>query len=414
MYVVGISGKIDMYDNISVKREILMTDIINSLRTWVEVDLDALDYNLEIVRDSLPAGAKILGVVKANAYGHGAVRVSAHLEGRVDYLAVAAPDEAIELRKNGIKTPILILGHIPKGEYDNMVKYDITPTISDLTEARLLCEAALCYGKEVPFHIAVDTGMSRIGFAPTMGSVEEIAEICKFPSIVPEGIFSHFAAADTIDKAYTEMQRECFDTFVALLAEKGVNPPVKHLYNSAAIADLTPDYDMVREGIILYGLNPSREVEYKNIPRPKPVMSMKTRVVQVKTLLGGVSVSYGCTYTTEKETVVATLCAGYADGVPRALSNKGSVIINGYKAPIIGRVCMDQFMVDVTNIPDVTTDSVATIFGAEGDAQITAEDIADMTGTIPYEIVCNMNSRVVRVYIKNGKIHDTFSYLPME
>lgn len=391
-----------------------MNDIFKSLRTWVEINLDALGCNFDAVRESIPENIKILAVVKANAYGHGAIGVAKFLEDKADYLAVAATDEALELRKNGINCPILILGHIPYGDYDNIVKNNITPTISDVYEAELLSKSAVKAGVTAPLHIAVDTGMNRIGFKCDEASVEEIKRINQLPNIVIEGVFSHLAAADMLDKAYTKMQAEKFDTFVSKLEKNGVNAPVKHLYNSAAIADLEKKYDMVRQGIILYGLRPSDDVEFNNIAIPQPVMSMKTRVVQVKTLPSGESISYGCTYTTEKETRVATLCAGYADGVTRVLSNNGEVLIRGKRAKIIGRVCMDQFMVDVTDIPEVSEGDTATIFGTDGEETISVDEIAKKANTINYEIICNINSRVTRVYMKNGKVESAFGYLLSE
>lgn len=391
-----------------------MNEIFKSLRTWVEINLDALECNFDAVREALPENMKILAVVKANAYGHGAIGVAKFLEDKADYLAVAATDEALELRKNGVNCPILILGHIPYGDYDNIVKFNITPTISDFYEAELLSEAAVKAGVTADFHIAVDTGMNRIGFALSPKSIESIKAINTLPNIKIEGIFSHFAAADMVDKAYTRKQVEKFDGFVKELSEIGVDAPIKHLYNSAAIADLEKKYDMVRQGIILYGLKPSDEVEFNNINIPQPVMSMKTRVVQVKTLSAGECISYGCTYTTEKETRVATLCAGYADGVTRVLSNNGEVLIRGKRAKIIGRVCMDQFMVDVTDIPDVEAGDTATIFGTDGDETISVDEIAKKANTINYEIICNINSRVTRVYMKNGKVESAFGYLLSE
>ena len=391
-----------------------MNNIFKSLRTWVEINLDALECNFDAVREELPENMKILAVVKANAYGHGAIGVAKFLEDKADYLAVAATDEALELRKNGVNCPILILGHIPYGDYDNIVKFNITPTISDFYEAELLSKAAVKAGVTAPLHIAVDTGMNRIGFKCDENSVEEIKKIKELPNIEIEGIFSHFAAADMVDKSYTEMQAKRFDNFVLKLENAGINAHIKHLYNSAAIADLEKKYDMVRQGIILYGLRPSDEVEFNNIKVPQPVMSMKTRVVQVKTLPSGECISYGCTFTTEKETKVATLCAGYADGVTRVLSNNGEVLIRGKRAKIIGRVCMDQFMVDVTDIPDVEAGDTATIFGTDGEETISVDEIAKKANTINYEIICNINSRVTRVYMKNGKVESAFGYLLSE
>ena len=391
-----------------------MNNIFKSLRTWVEINLDALECNFDAVREELPENMKILAVVKANAYGHGAIGVAKFLEDKADYLAVAATDEALELRKNGVNCPILILGHIPYGDYDNIVKFNITPTISDFYEAELLSKAAVKAGVTAPLHIAVDTGMNRIGFPLNSESVKDIKAINSLPNVEIEGIFSHFAAADMADKAYTRKQVEKFDGFVKSLSEIGVDAPIKHLYNSAAIADLEKKYDMVRQGIILYGLRPSDEVEFNNIKVPQPVMSMKTRVVQVKTLPAGECISYGCTFTTEKETKVATLCAGYADGVTRVLSNNGEVLIRGKRAKIIGRVCMDQFMVDVTDIPDVEAGDTATIFGTDGEETISVDEIAKKANTINYEIICNINSRVTRVYMKNGKVESAFGYLLSE
>lgn len=388
-----------------------MNEIFKSLRTWVEINLDALECNFDAVREALPENIKILAVVKANAYGHGAIGVAKFLENKADYLAVAATDEALELRKNGINCPILVLGHIPYGDYDNIVKFNITTAISDFYEAELLSKAAKKAGVNVPLHIAVDTGMNRIGFACNDASIEEIKKIKKLPNIEIEGAFSHLAAADMLDKTYTKMQAEKFDNFVLKLENAGIEVAIKHLYNSAAIADLEKKYDMVRQGIILYGLKPSDEVEFNNINVPKPVMSMKTRVVQVKTLPAGECISYGCTYTTEKETIVATLCAGYADGVTRVLSNNGEVLIRGKRARIIGRVCMDQFMVDVTDIPHVQAGDTATIFGTDGEETILVDEIAKKANTINYEIICNINSRVTRVYMKNGKVESAFGYL---
>ncbi len=391
-----------------------MKDIFNSLRTWVEVDLDALKSNFDAVRKNLPEKTKILAVVKANAYGHGAVRVAKYLEKMVDYLAVAATDEAIELRKNCVDCPILILGHIPCGDYDNLIKYNITCTVSDFNEAKRLSDCAVKANTEAKLHIAVDTGMSRIGFLVNEKSVKEIKKINELPNISIEGVFSHYATADEADKTYTEMQTKAFDKFISMLENEGVEIPIKHMYNSAGIADLPKKYDMVRQGIILYGLNPSSEVEYKNINKPRPVMAMKTHIVHIKTLPEGVSVSYGCTYKTGKPTRVATLCAGYADGVPRVLSNNGEVLIRGKYAPIIGRVCMDQFMVDVTDIPEAENGDIATIFGSDGKEYISVEGIAKKANTIGYEIICNINSRVVRIYKENGEFESAFSYLPME
>lgn len=391
-----------------------MTDIFHRMRTWAEIDLDAVEHNFNVVRNALPEEIKLLAVIKANAYGHGAVQIAKLLEGKADYFAVAMTDEALELRENGIKTPILILGHVSKFDFKTLVKHSVTCTVSDLDEASVLAKEAQNQGKTVSVHIAIDTGMSRIGFAPSDSAIEEIRKISYLDGIEIEGIFSHFAAADCVDKSYAELQLSRFSDFCKNLDNAGIKIPIKHLYNSAAISDLPPHFDMVREGIILYGLKPSDEVEYLNIEPIWQVMSLRTHITQIKTLPADIPVSYGCTYTTKNDTRVATLCAGYADGVPRLLSNKGSVLIKGKRAPIIGRVCMDQFMVDVTHIPEAATGDTATIFGTDGDLTITADEVAATAQTIGYETVCNINRRVPRVYIKNGKVESVFSVLTSE
>lgn len=383
-----------------------MLDSCEKLRTWAEIDLDAAEKNFESVRRALPPEMKIATVVKANAYGHGAVRFAKLLENKTDYFAVAMTEEAMELRNNGIKTPILILGHVSEFDFAELVSNSVTCTVCDFDEANAISREAIRQNKCADIHIAVDTGMSRIGFDITDESVEEIKKINRLEGVKIEGVFSHFAASDTRDREYARLQLRRFTQFCEKLEKNGIEIKLKHLYNSAAIADFTPQFDMVRQGIILYGLKPSDEVEYKNMKPTVPVMSLKTRVTQIRELPSGVPVSYGCTYVTDKNTRVATLCAGYADGVPRLISNKGSVLIKGKKAPIIGRVCMDQFMVDITDIPDVKTGDVATVFGSDGELTITADEVAQQAQTIGYEIICNINRRVPRIYIKNGKFEN--------
>ena len=381
----------------------ILNNIFDNLRTWAEVDLDCIEENFDAARASLPDNIKLLAVIKANAYGHGAVTVAKLLEKKADYFAVATADEAFELRNHGIKTPVLLLGHIPYGDFPLVAELDITPVISDMAEAEALSKAAVSAGKNVKFHFAVDTGMSRIGFAPTDESIGIIKKIVSLDNITAEGIFSHLAAADIHDKTYYKKQYKIFKDFTDSLDAAGVKLPIKHLFNSASIADYAPSFNMVREGIILYGLKPSYEVEFKNIKKIKPAMALKTHIVQIKTVPAGTAISYGCTYVAKSDTVIATLSAGYADGVPRLISNKGSVIINGCFAPITGRICMDQFMVDVTGIPNVSVGGTATIFGSDGGKEIFVDDIADSIGTIGYELVCNINPRVPRVYLKDKK-----------
>lgn len=379
----------------------------DSLRTWAEVDLDALEHNLRAVKNHLPQDMKLLITVKANAYGHGAITVAKYLENKVDYFALAAMDEAVQLRKVGIRTPLLVLGPVLPADYERAARYDVTLTVSTLEEAK----AISALGKPVKVHIALDTGMSRIGFPCTEAAAKQIAEAARLPNLNVEGLFSHFALADSKDKSYVNLQNHNFRRMQKLI---GVDFPICHMYNSAAIVDLEPEYDMVRGGIVLYGLLPSDEVDLSRIGGIKPVMSLRSHVSLVKTLPAGTPVSYGGTYVTTGETRVATVMAGYADGVPRLLSGCGEVIIRGVKAPILGRVCMDQFMVDVSHIPGVCAGDVVTIFGSDGKETMTADEVAEKAQTIGYELICGIAPRVPRVYLKNGDLDSISRTLPGE
>ena len=374
------------------------------LRTWAEIDLDRAKNNFDAIRKRMSGKTKLAAVIKANAYGHGAVRYAQLLENSADYFAVALCEEGIQLRKAGIQTPVLILSRIPEALFDRLLTYRLTPSIYTYADAEKLNQIAESAGRKMPIHIAVDTGMSRIGFAVSDKSVAEVQKIAGLSNLTIEGIFSHFAAADETDKTYAKGQLEQFEQFLTKLEKQAVSIPLKHLYNSAATLEFAPRYDMLREGIILYGLRPSKEVNTEKIPEIKPVMSLKSKIIHIKTLPAGISVSYGHTYTTDRETVVATVCAGYADGVPRALSGKANVLVRRKKPPILGRVCMDQFMIDVTEIPDASLNDTVTIFGEDGDEAITADEIAETASTIGYEIVCLITPRVPRIYKKNGKI----------
>lgn len=383
----------------------------DTLRTWAEVDLTAIEHNFLAARNHLPKNMKLLATVKANAYGHGAVQVARLLEGKADYLAVAAMDEAAQLRQAGIAAPILILGPVLAADYPRAAQYGVALTVSSLAEARGISACGEAVGKKITVHFALDTGMSRIGFACTEEAAREIAVAARLPGIIPEGVFSHFALADSKDKSYVNYQR---DNFHRMLALTGVEFPVRHLFNSAAIAELEPEFDMAREGIILYGLLPSSEVDLRRVGGVKPAMALRSRVSFVKPLPAGTAVSYGCTYVAPRDRVIATVMAGYADGVPRLLSNCGEVIIRGVKAPIVGRVCMDQFMVDVTHIPSVQAGDTVTIFGSDGKETITADEVAEKAQTIGYELVCGIAPRVPRVYLKNGEVESIARILPGE
>ena len=383
----------------------------DTLRTWAEVDLDAIAHNFRAARNHLPKDMKLLVTVKANAYGHGALRVAQLLQNRVDYFALATMDEAVQLRQAGIRTPLLILGPVQPADYDRAAKYDVALTVSSLQEAGAISACGVSCGKKITVHMALDTGMSRIGFPCTEEAARQIRQAAAMPGIYAEGIFSHFALSDSPDKSYANLQTE---NFRRMLAAIGVDFPIRHLYNSAAIVDMPPEFDMAREGIILYGLLPSDTVDLSRIGGIKPAMALRSHVSFVKTLPAGTPISYGCTYCADRESVIATVMAGYADGVPRLLSNRGEVIIRGMKAPIVGRVCMDQLMVDVTHIPGVQPGDTVTIFGTDGEAAITADEAAEKARTIGYELVCGIAPRVPRVYLKNGEVDSIARTLPGE
>lgn len=369
------------------------------LLCYAEISLEAIGHNIREVKKRLPEGVKLLGVVKANAYGHGAVPVASYLENQVDYFATATIEEAVELRENGISAPILILGYVSPSQYGDLVEYDITQTIDSYAQALALEKEAARQNRKAKAHLAVDTGMTRIGFQVTEHDADEAAKIADLPHIELEGMFTHFSCADQEDKTYCSMQMEKYDKMTALLAERGVTIPLRHICNSAGIMEFDDHrFEMVRSGIITYGIYPSEEVKKERLDLI-PALSWKSHVIHVKEVGPGIGVSYGATYVTEKPmTRIATVSAGYADGYPRALSNQGCVLIHGKKAPIIGRICMDQMMVDVTDIPDVQVEDVVTLVGTDGDETITIEEIANPAARFDYEMLCDISSRVTRVY----------------
>ena len=369
------------------------------LRCWAEISLSAIGHNIEEVRKRLAPGVRLLAVIKADAYGHGAVRVGKYLEDRVDYFAVATLEEAVELRENGIRLPILILGYTSPSQYEDLVAFDITQTIYSRETAELLDREAANQGKKAGIHIALDTGMTRIGFQVTEEDADVIADIGRLPHLKMEGLFTHFACADQKDKTYCSGQLEKFNRMVRMLEERKVEIPLKHVCNSAGIMEFDDfRYDMVRSGIVTYGLYPSEEVRKERLDLI-PALEWKSRVIHVKEVGNGLGVSYGATYVThEGRTRIATVSAGYADGYPRALSSKGRVLIHGQYAPILGRVCMDQFMVDVSGIPDVRVEDVVTLVGRDGENSISIEEIADPAARFNYEMACGISRRVTRVY----------------
>ena len=380
------------------------------LRCYAEISLEAIGHNIREVKKRLPEGVKLLGVVKANAYGHGAVPVASYLENQVDYFATATIEEAVELRENGISAPILILGYVSPSQYGDLVEYDITQTIDSYAQALALEKEAARQNRKAKAHLAVDTGMTRIGFQVTEHDADEAAKIADLPHIELEGMFTHFSCADQEDKTYCSMQMEKYDKMTALLAERGVTIPLRHICNSAGIMEFDDHrFEMVRSGIITYGIYPSEEVKKERLDLI-PALSWKSHVIHVKEVGPGIGVSYGATYVTEKPmTRSATVSAGYADGYPRALSNQGCVLIHGKKAPIIGRICMDQMMVDVTDVPEVREDDEAILWG--GTVSDTAETIARKTDTISYEVLCGVSRRVPRVYLEHGKIVDVEDWI---
>lgn len=379
-------------------------------RTQARIDLDAVEYNCSNVRAKLPDDCKLLGVIKADAYGHGAVELAHLLDEKCDFFGVACIEEAVELKKAGVKAPVLILGYVDSNVYDLVVKYDVRIPIFSMESAVALSNEAVRQGKTVPFHFCIDTGMSRIGFQVNEQSADVCKEITLLPNIEAEGLFSHFATADEADLTKAKAQREKYKAFVKMLEDRGVNIPVKHLNNSAGIMNFDEYFDMCRMGIILYGLYPSEEVD-KSLLDIKPVMSWLTHITHIKTLEPGREISYGGTYKTTEPRVIATIPVGYADGYPRCLSNKGRVIINGQYANIVGRVCMDQFMVDVTDVKGVDLNSTVTLVGSDGDACLSMEEVSNSAHSFNYELPCRVARRVPRVYYKNGEIVKVVNYL---
>ncbi len=364
---------------------------------WAEVDLDNIRFNFEQVKRNIPSERSIMAVVKADAYGHGVIPVARTLvDAGADRLAVALPDEGVELRESGFKLPIQILGEVLPPQYSQLIDYDLIPTVSKMKTARGLNDLAGKNGIIKKIHVKVDTGMGRIGVTPET-AVEFILEINQLPSIEVEGLMTHFARADEEDKEYTCQQWKEFNRVIKGLNEAGVEIPIKHAANSAAIIDL-PRFalDQVRPGIMLYGLRPSHEVDRDF--KLKPALSWKARIVYLKEIEAETGISYGATYITPDRSRIATIPLGYADGYSRLLSNRGEVLVNGRRAPIRGRVCMDQLLVDVTEIEDVKVGDEVVLIGKQGKDEITATEMADLIGTINYEITCGISKRVPRLY----------------
>lgn len=370
------------------------------------IDLDAVEYNFEQMRQALTPGIQMIAVVKADAYGHGAVPIAALMEPK-EYIwgfAVATTEEALRLRRHGIRKPILILGYVFPEDYPLLAEYEIRPAVFTLQMAEELSQAAQDAGKILPVHLAVDTGMTRIGFRNARESLADMVHISKMPGLFVEGIFTHFARADEQDVQWARKQYAEFSEYLRLLEQEGIRIPVRHCNNSAGILwHREGDLDAVRPGITIYGVYPSGEV-IRNGVSLKPVMRLVSHISHIKEVEAGVPVSYGGTWvTTREKTRIATVPAGYADGVSRGLSNRGSVLIAGRRAPVLGRICMDQFMVDVTDIPEARLHDPVTLLGRDGREEIAVEELSELSGRFPYEYLCCVSGRVPRVYIKDGK-----------
>lgn len=379
---------------------------------WAEIDLDSLAHNIKEVRRITNKEAIVTAVVKANAYGHGSIEAAkVFLENGANRLAVATLSEAVELRRADIDAPILILGYTPDSQHKIAVENDIIEAIYTLESAEKLSQVAGNLNKKAKVHIKVDSGMGRIGFPPVDSSIDKIEKISKLPNLEIEGIFTHFAKADEVDKAYTGKQFKNYKWVIEKLEDKNIQIPIKHVSNSAATIDL-PEYNlnMVRGGIMIYGLYPSDEVDKEKVSL-KPAMTLKAKISHLKEVPEGTGISYGQIFVTKRKSKIATIPIGYADGFTRLLTSKAEVAIKGKRAPIVGKICMDQCMIDVTDIEDVKVGDEVVLFGDGTNGVPHIDEVAEKLGTINYEIVCMVGRRVPRVYIKDGKIIKIIDYL---
>lgn len=382
-------------------------------RVWAEVDLDAIWENMVHMKENIAENTKILAVIKTDGYGHGGVPIAKMLE-QLDFMfgyAAATYEEAHVLREAGVKKPILILGYTFPYCYEELIRDEIRPAVYRRDTVEELAAAAAKVGKKAKVHIKVDTGMGRIGITPDEEGLEFVRFLIEHPELEVEGIFTHFAKSDEADKTSANHQLELFQNFIdKIQTELGITIPVKHCSNSAAILEMPQaNMDMVRAGITTYGLYPSEEVS-KDIVPLRAAMSLYSHIVYCKTIHAGQSVSYGGLFTAQKDTRVATIPVGYGDGYPRSLSGRGYVLIHGKKAPILGRVCMDQFMVDISEIPEAMDGDKVTLLGMDGTERITAEELGELSGRFNYEFVCDLGKRIPRVYIQHGEITEVRDY----
>lgn len=380
-------------------------------RVYATVNLDAVASNMRSMRDNLPASTLIMGSVKADGYGHGSVPVAKTIEPYVFGYAVATIDEGIILRRHGINKTILILGVTHESRYEDLLRYDIRTAMFQYEKAKKLSDLALKQGKKAVVHLALDTGMSRIGMKADREHAKEAAAIAALEGIEVEGLFTHFARADETDKSAYEEQYRRYKEFLGYLKELGVKIPIRHCSNSAGIVESLESnhMDMVRAGIAIYGMYPSDEVDHNSV-KLTPAMEIKSCITYIKEIEAGTAVSYGGTFVADHTMKVATIPVGYGDGYVRSLSGKGDVLIHGKRAAILGRICMDQFMVDVTDILDVQEDDEVTLLGSDGAECITMEELAEKSGGFHYEMICDIGKRIPRVYLKDGKVVGTKDY----
>ena len=379
-------------------------------RVWAPIDLDAVVYNMESMKKNLNPGTEMVGVVKTDGYGHGAVPIAKVIDPFVAGSAVATPEEAYVLRRHGVAKWILVLGVSHESQYEEMIRQQVRPSIFTMEQAKPFSETAQRLGVKAPIHFALDTGMGRIGMTPDEKGADLAKAIADLPGIETEGLFTHFARADEADREATIRQYERYQHFCDLLKERGVEIPLRHCSNSAAIIDFKEmDMGLVRAGISIYGMYPSDEVNKDAVPL-RPVMSLKSRITYVKEMVPGQEISYGGLYKVTKPMRVATVPVGYGDGYPRSLTGKGMVLIAGKRVPILGRICMDQFMVDVSEIPEAKVDTEVTLIGEDGNDRISMEEVADWCGGFHYEISCDLGKRIPRVYLKDGKVIGTKDY----
>ena len=387
-------------------------NILDHPITWAEVNLDAYAHNIRELRRISRPPARLMAVVKANGYGHGSVEVAREaLQNGAQYLGVARIDEAIPLRQAGLEVPILIFGYTPPDLAPLLIDYDLTQTVYSISTASALSEQATRKGKKIIIHLKVDSGMGRLGFLlaatndtrddiATRNSVRAIETISRLPGLTVEGIFTHFATADSAEKSYADMQLDRFMDLLTRLQKQGLEPPIRHAANSGALIDIPDSHlDMVRPGIATYGLYPSAEVNKSRVDL-RPVMSLKTRIIHLKRVPPGFNISYGITFQTKNHTTIATVPVGYADGFNRLLSSRGHMLVHGQRVPIVGRVCMDLTMLDVGEVSGVALEDEVVVFGEQGKGAVTADEIASGLDTINYEIVSTITARVPRIYLK--------------